>query len=455
MLICLIGPPKSGKDSLATHLTRDHGFTRVHLASTSTSSASSSSSSLSFDSSSAFLDHVTRSWRRDFVTTDLVNRTQLTEFAKRPFVAIVAVDAPLGTRFKRAVRLAKEAGQPVPTLEAFVAADDELYHGSLSSSSMSNPPNASRDEVEVGIGMSNLSLDSGLAPTTPSKRRPVTLSPTSDAPPSPMPSPARLTPSHSPEMSRSSTAMTTTTTMPVDRRPRPVSRPDPLTTVLPLAVTTLQNPYSTLEPFYSLVSLPVLSDHLRPTWDTYFMALASLASLRSNCMKRRVGAVLVRDKRVVSTGYNGTPRGVTNCNEGGCARCNSNEDGWGPDRRRPGGDDAPGSADDVGVASGTNGRGETLNRVGQGLDACVCLHAEENALLEAGRDRVSGGGGKAGSAVLYCNTCPCLTCTVKIVQCGVKEVVYSLSYSMDSASRKVMESAGVVLRQMQGVPAPV
>lgn len=51
--------------------------------------------------------------------------------------------------------------------------------------------------------------------------------------------------------------------------------------------------------------------------------------------------------------------------------------------------------------------------------------------------------------------CPCLTCTVKIVQCGVKEVVYSLSYSMDEASRQVMESAGVILRQMQGVPVPV
>ena len=57
---------------------------------------------------------------------------------------------------------------------------------------------------------------------------------------------------------------------------------------------------------------------LRPNWDEYFMQLASLASHRSNCMKRRVGCVLVREKRVISTGYNGTPRGLTNCNEGGC-----------------------------------------------------------------------------------------------------------------------------------------
>lgn len=57
---------------------------------------------------------------------------------------------------------------------------------------------------------------------------------------------------------------------------------------------------------------------LRPTWDQYFMELASLASLRSNCMKRRVGCVLVRENRVISTGYNGTPRGLKNCNQGGC-----------------------------------------------------------------------------------------------------------------------------------------
>lgn len=94
-----------------------------------------------------------------------------------------------------------------------------------------------------------------------------------------------------------------------------------------------------------------LAERCRPSWDTYFMHLASLAARRSNCMKRRVGCILVRDKRVIATGYNGTPRGVRNCNEGGCARCN------------------------VGT------------KCGVGLDTCLCLHAEENALLEAGRER--------------------------------------------------------------------
>lgn len=102
---------------------------------------------------------------------------------------------------------------------------------------------------------------------------------------------------------------------------------------------------------------------LRPGWDAYFMQLASLAARRSNCMKRRVGCVLVRGKRVISTGYNGTPRNLVNCNEGGCKRCNN----------------------------GTEG--------GVGLMTCLCIHAEENALLEAGRERVGDG------ATLYCDTC--------------------------------------------------
>ena len=136
------------------------------------------------------------------------------------------------------------------------------------------------------------------------------------------------------------------------------------------------------------------------------MTLASLAARRSNCMRRQVGCVLVREKRVMATGYNGTPRYVTNCNEGGCPRCNA-----------------------------------ASNSGGSGLTTCLCIHAEENALLEAGRERVGGG------AVLYCNTCPCLTCTIKIVQVGITEVVYSQSYYMDAEAAKVFKEAGVKLRQ--------
>lgn len=144
---------------------------------------------------------------------------------------------------------------------------------------------------------------------------------------------------------------------------------------------------------------------LRPSWDGYFMRLADLAALRSNCMKRRVGCVIVRQNRVVATGYNGTPRHLTNCNDGGCERCN-------------------------------HGHGS-----GAALQTCLCLHAEENALLEAGRDRIG------SDSVLYCNTCPCLTCLIKIVQAGVTEVVYAQSYSMDTLSKRVMSEASVRVRQ--------
>ncbi|KAL3424244.1 cytidine and deoxycytidylate deaminase zinc-binding region [Phlyctema vagabunda] len=146
-------------------------------------------------------------------------------------------------------------------------------------------------------------------------------------------------------------------------------------------------------------------DRLRPSWDQYFMQLASLAAQRSNCMKRRVGCVLVREKRVISTGYNGTPRGLRNCGEGGCQRCND------------------------GQSSGV------------GLGTCLCIHAEENALLEAGRERIREG------AILYCDTCPCLTCSIKITQVGISEVVYSQGYSMDGETAAVFKEAGVHLRQ--------
>jgi dCMP deaminase len=167
------------------------------------------------------------------------------------------------------------------------------------------------------------------------------------------------------------------------------------------------NTSSLVETLYVQLSAINLKDNarLRPTWDSYFMQLADLAARRSNCMKRRVGCVISRDKRVIATGYNGTPRHLTNCNEGGCPRCNSG------------------------------------NGSGAGLSTCLCLHAEENALLESGRDRIG------ENSTLYCNTCPCLTCSIKIVQTGIKEVVYSQSYSMDELSFKVLKEGGVLIRQ--------
>ncbi|KAB5554705.1 cytidine deaminase-like protein [Coniochaeta sp. 2T2.1] len=173
------------------------------------------------------------------------------------------------------------------------------------------------------------------------------------------------------------------------------------------ASVRLLNTSSSLAHLYATLGKVDLvnEDRLRPSWDTYFMALASLAARRSNCMKRRVGCVLVREKRVISTGYNGTPRGLRNCGEGGCGRCN-------------------------------DGQGS-----GHGLTTCLCIHAEENALLEAGRERIR------EEAILYCDTCPCLTCSIKICQVGISEVVYSQGYSMDGDAAAVFREAGVRLRQ--------
>jgi dCMP deaminase len=169
----------------------------------------------------------------------------------------------------------------------------------------------------------------------------------------------------------------------------------------------LLNSSSSIQNLWSSLDSLKLTDtsRIRPTWDHYFMTLASLAARRSNCMRRQVGCVLVREKRVMSTGYNGTPRNVRNCNEGGCPRCNAGGGG------------------------------------GAALSTCLCIHAEENALLEAGRERVGGG------AVLYCNTCPCLTCSIKIVQVGITEVVYNQSYYMDAEAANLFKEAGVKLRQ--------
>lgn len=145
----------------------------------------------------------------------------------------------------------------------------------------------------------------------------------------------------------------------------------------------------------------------RPEWDAYFMRIAEFAAKRTNCMKRGVGAVLVQEKRIIATGYNGTARGLNNCADGGCSRCNSNA------------------------------------KCGQSLDSCLCLHAEENALLEAGRARATG-------ATLYCTTAPCLSCARKICQMSVARVVYRREYSIEHFTERLCKEAGIILDKFNG-----
>lgn len=145
----------------------------------------------------------------------------------------------------------------------------------------------------------------------------------------------------------------------------------------------------------------------RPDWDEYFMGIAKVVALRSNCMKRRVAAVLVKDRRIIATGYNGTPRGVKNCSEGGCPRCNS-----------------------FGVS-------------GQGLEECLCSHAEENSIVQSAYHGVSIKG-----ATLYTTFSPCLICTKMIINAGISEVVFNAEYPMSDLSFKLLAEAGIHTRNL-------
>lgn len=144
----------------------------------------------------------------------------------------------------------------------------------------------------------------------------------------------------------------------------------------------------------------------RPSWDEYFMRIAQVAATRSNCIKRKVGAVVVKDRRIVSTGYNGTPRGTTNCNEGGCPRCSAL------------------------AASGTR------------LDECLCSHAEENAITQAAYHGTSVKGG-----CLYSTLSPCLMCAKMIINSGIIEVVFNMGYPLNDSTYRLFGEAGITIRE--------
>ena len=146
----------------------------------------------------------------------------------------------------------------------------------------------------------------------------------------------------------------------------------------------------------------------RPSWDTYFMSIARVVSTRSNCIKRKVGSIITSDRRIISTGYNGTPRGLPNCNEGGCPRCNR------------------------AAESGTR------------LDECLCSHAEENAITQSAYHGVSVRGGS-----LFTTFCPCLICTKMIINAGIAEVVYDSPFPAGDISLELLRDAGLKVRQFR------
>lgn len=145
----------------------------------------------------------------------------------------------------------------------------------------------------------------------------------------------------------------------------------------------------------------------RPSWDEYFMMVAEVAAIRGNCLRRRVGAVIVHNRQILSTGYNGTPKGITNCSDGGCPRCAGH---------------APS---------------------GSSLDECLCVHAEENAIVQAAAHGVAIRGG-----TLYCTLSPCSYCAKSIINSGIVEVVYAGSYALSPVTAALFKEAGVQLRQI-------
>ncbi|CAI9831363.1 MAG: dCMP deaminase family protein [Nitrosopumilus sp.] len=148
----------------------------------------------------------------------------------------------------------------------------------------------------------------------------------------------------------------------------------------------------------------------RPGWDEYFMLQAELAKLRSNCISRKVGAVIARGHRQIATGYNGTPPGARNCYEGGCQRC----------------------------ADRMAGRVEP----GEDLSRCLCSHAEANAIMHCAILGIEAGRG----GDLYTTYAPCLECTKMAITIGIRRFVCLERYPEDDQG--LAEGAGITIEML-------
>lgn len=152
----------------------------------------------------------------------------------------------------------------------------------------------------------------------------------------------------------------------------------------------------------------------RPAWDEYFLDIAKVVRTRSNCLRMSVGAVLIKQKRIIATGYNGTPSGVKNCVEGGCERCHR--------------------------------RDEKKVRESQEKELCICVHAEQNALLQSAYHGTSSQG-----SILYSTIEPCLQCAKSLINAGVKEVIYLEDHyepsHQDHLGKGLLKRAGIAVRK--------
>ncbi|RII30642.1 MAG: cytidine deaminase [Geobacter sp.] len=139
----------------------------------------------------------------------------------------------------------------------------------------------------------------------------------------------------------------------------------------------------------------------RPSWDQYFMDITRLVATRSTCLRRQVGALLVKDRNILATGYNGVPSGITHCDAVGCLR------------------------DRLNVPSGER------------HELCRGLHAEQNAIIQAARHGINIDG-----STLYCTTMPCIICSKMIINAGIGAIVYTEGYA-DELAREMIEEAGI------------
>jgi len=140
----------------------------------------------------------------------------------------------------------------------------------------------------------------------------------------------------------------------------------------------------------------------RPSWDKYFIEIAKLVQTRSNCVSRKVGAVITVDNQIVATGYNGAPKHLHHCiDAGGCLR--------------------------------------KLNHIESGTrqEVCRAVHAEQNAIISAAVKGVSIKGG-----TLYLNTYPCSICTRMIINAEIKRIVYDSDYN-DPLSKEMLDESGI------------
>lgn len=143
----------------------------------------------------------------------------------------------------------------------------------------------------------------------------------------------------------------------------------------------------------------------RPSWENYFMDIAQRVATRSTCLRRAVGAVVVKDKRILTTGYNGAPSNVRHCLESGCLR------------------------EKLNVASG------------QRHELCRGIHAEQNAIIQAALHGVS-----IKDATLYCTNLPCAICAKMIINAGIKKIIYLSGYA-DALSMEMFTEAHVEVIQ--------